>query len=115
MDYEIFPWLMFLILLIVTLENVLANTFYKEVPGSTKGGGRGLSRTRAHSSLGSDIMNRGFSVNFSPIGGSWPILLIAVMAVTALTLWAYSKRLRGTTGRWRYFRLGSGCWRSCSA
>jgi hypothetical protein len=30
--YEIFPWLMFLILLVVTLENVLANTFYKEAP-----------------------------------------------------------------------------------
>ncbi len=50
-------------------------------------------------------MNRGFSVNFSPIGGSWPVLLVAVMAVTALTLWAYSKRLRGTTGRWRYVAL----------
>jgi hypothetical protein len=30
--YEIFPWMMFLILLVVTLENVLANTFYKESP-----------------------------------------------------------------------------------
>jgi hypothetical protein len=28
--HEIFPWLMMLILLIVTLENFLANTFYKE-------------------------------------------------------------------------------------
>ena len=28
--YEVFPWLMFLILMIVTLENFLANTFYKE-------------------------------------------------------------------------------------
>ena len=51
-------------------------------------------------------MNRGISVNFSPIGGSWPVLLLAVAAVTALTLWAYSKRLRGTTGRWRYVALG---------
>jgi hypothetical protein len=34
--YEVFPWLMFLILLIVTLENVLANTFYKEAPGAQK-------------------------------------------------------------------------------
>lgn len=32
--YEVFPWLMFLILLIVTLENVLANTFYKEAPAA---------------------------------------------------------------------------------
>jgi hypothetical protein len=30
--YEIFPWLMILILIIVTLENALANTFYKESP-----------------------------------------------------------------------------------
>jgi Putative glutamine amidotransferase len=50
-------------------------------------------------------MNRGLSVSFSPIGGSWPILVLAVVAVTALTLWAYSRRLRGTTGRWRWFAL----------
>jgi hypothetical protein len=34
--YEVFPWLMFLILMIVTLENFLANTFYKEAPGATR-------------------------------------------------------------------------------
>ena len=51
-------------------------------------------------------MNHGISVSFSPIGGSWPILLMAVIAVTALTLWAYARRLRGTTGRWRWFALG---------
>jgi hypothetical protein len=34
--YEVFPWLMFLILMIVTLENVLANTFYKEAPSAKK-------------------------------------------------------------------------------
>ena len=34
--YEVFPWLMFLILLVVTLENILANTFYKEVPPAKK-------------------------------------------------------------------------------
>jgi hypothetical protein len=28
--YEIFPWLMFLIMIIVTVENFLANTFYRE-------------------------------------------------------------------------------------
>ncbi len=28
--YEIFPWLMFLILILVTLENLLANKFYRE-------------------------------------------------------------------------------------
>ena len=25
--------------------------------------------------------------------------------MTALTLWAYARRLRGTTGRWRWFAL----------
>ncbi len=34
--YEVFPWLMFLILTIVTLENILANTFYKEAPSGKK-------------------------------------------------------------------------------
>lgn len=29
--YEIFPWLMMAILLLVTLENLLANTFYREI------------------------------------------------------------------------------------
>ena len=29
-------------------------------------------------------MNHGISVSFSPIGGSWPVLLLAIMAVTAL-------------------------------
>ncbi len=32
LGHEIFPWLMFLILIVVTLENFLANTFYKEAP-----------------------------------------------------------------------------------
>ena len=30
LGYEIFPWLMFIIMIVVTLENFLANTFYKE-------------------------------------------------------------------------------------
>jgi hypothetical protein len=30
--HEVFPWMMFLILMVVTLENFLANTFYKEAP-----------------------------------------------------------------------------------
>jgi hypothetical protein len=34
--YEIFPWLMFLILILVTLENFLANTFYKQAPQSPR-------------------------------------------------------------------------------
>jgi hypothetical protein len=32
LGHEVFPWLMFLILIVVTLENFLANTFYKEKP-----------------------------------------------------------------------------------
>jgi len=32
LGHEVFPWLMFLILIVVTLENFLANTFYKESP-----------------------------------------------------------------------------------
>jgi hypothetical protein len=32
LGHEIFPWLMFLILMVVTLENFLANRFYKEAP-----------------------------------------------------------------------------------
>ena len=35
---ELFPWLMMLILIIVTLENFLANTFYKESPRPTAAG-----------------------------------------------------------------------------
>ena len=65
-------------------------------------------------------MNHGISVSFSPIGGSWPLLLVAIMAVTVLTLWAYAQRLRGTTGRWRWVALSlrllaicSACWRRC--
>jgi hypothetical protein len=36
--YEAFPWLMFLILIVVTLENFLANTFYKEAPQARPAG-----------------------------------------------------------------------------
>ena len=41
------------------------------------------------------------SLTFNPIG-PWPVLLGASVAVTALTLWAYSRRLKGSDGRWRY-------------
>ncbi len=36
--YEIFPWMMLLILIVVSLENVLANTFYKETPRAKAAG-----------------------------------------------------------------------------
>ena len=45
------------------------------------------------------------SVSFNPIG-SWFIVAIVALGVTALTIWAYSYRLRGTTGYWRWLALG---------
>ena len=42
-----------------------------------------------------------FSVSVSPIV-PWPVLIVAIGTVTALTLWAYRRRLRGTTGNWRW-------------
>ena len=41
------------------------------------------------------------SLSFNPIG-PWPVLLGASAIVTGLTLWAYSRRLKGSEGRWRY-------------
>src|SRR5581483_252722 len=43
--------------------------------------------------------------SFNPIA---PWLLIAGLAalIVGLTLWAYRVRLRGTSGRWRWFALG---------
>ncbi len=46
-------------------------------------------------------MTRDISFTFNPIG-PWPILLGVAVAVTALTLWAYSRRLKGSAGRWVY-------------
>jgi uncharacterized membrane protein len=46
-------------------------------------------------------MTRGISVSFNPIW-PWPVLVLAAVAVMVLTLWAYSRRLKGTDGRWRY-------------
>ena len=40
----------------------------------------------------------------SPIG-PWPILIGVIAAVTVLTLWAYRRRLSGTSGRWRWVAL----------
>ena len=44
-------------------------------------------------------------LSFKPIG-PWPIVAVAALAVTILTLWAYRQKLRGTSGRWRYVALG---------
>ena len=45
-----------------------------------------------------------FSVSVSPIV-PWPILIGVIATVTGLTLWAYQRRLRGTTGGWRWVAL----------
>jgi uncharacterized membrane protein len=45
-----------------------------------------------------------FSVSVSPIV-PWPVLIGAIGTVTALTLWAYRRKLRGTSGGWRWFAL----------
>jgi len=49
-------------------------------------------------------MIQGISVSFSPIG-PWPLLVGASLVVLWLTLWAYSLRLKGTSGRWRMVAL----------
>jgi uncharacterized membrane protein len=50
-------------------------------------------------------MLRDISVSVSPIGGSLPLLAVAVLAVLVLTLLPYRRRLKGTAGRWRFFAL----------
>ncbi len=45
-----------------------------------------------------------FSVSVSPIV-PWPILIGVIGTVTALTLWAYRRRLQGTSGGWRWVAL----------
>src|SRR3954469_3011195 len=45
------------------------------------------------------------SISVSPIG-PWFLVVLAALVVTVLTLWAYQQRLRGSTGRWRWFALG---------
>src|SRR5947208_8668695 len=45
------------------------------------------------------------SASFDPIA-SWPVVAVAALLVTVLTIWAYRQRLRGTAGRWRWVALG---------
>jgi hypothetical protein len=49
-------------------------------------------------------MSSGISISVSPIV-PWPVLIGTILAVTALTLWAYRRRLRGTCGGWRWVAL----------
>jgi uncharacterized membrane protein len=46
-----------------------------------------------------------FSLSVSPIV-PWPVLIGVIGTVTVLTLWAYRRRLQGTSGAWRWFALG---------
>lgn len=50
-------------------------------------------------------MGDGFSVSFNPIEPWW-LLAVAASAVMVLTLWAYTRKLRGSSGRWRWVALG---------
>ncbi len=45
-----------------------------------------------------------FSVSVTPIV-PWPLLIGLIGSVTVLTLWAYRRKLRGTSGAWRWFAL----------
>ena len=61
--YELFPWLMFLILALVTAENLLANKFHRETPR------RPPDRRYPEEAAA-------MSISLNPIGGSW-ILVVA--------------------------------------
>jgi uncharacterized membrane protein len=45
------------------------------------------------------------SVSFEPVG-NWYVVAVFGLVVTGLTIWAYSLRMRGTTGAWRWVALG---------
>lgn len=49
-------------------------------------------------------MFHGMSVSFNPIG-SWPLLVGAAVLVLVLTVWAYARKLRGSSGGWRWVAL----------
>ena len=50
-------------------------------------------------------MFQGFSVSLNPIG-PWPVLVAAAFVVLVLTLWAYARKLRSSSGGWRWVALG---------
>ncbi len=105
---------MFLILIVVTLENFLANTFYKEAPrpGTARHGrgrltprpGRGPARPVPNDDRREGTMIPEFSLSMTPIV-PWPVLIGVIGSVTVLTLLAYRRRLHGTSGRWRWVAL----------
>ncbi|QEH38307.1 hypothetical protein OJF2_69080 [Aquisphaera giovannonii] len=50
-------------------------------------------------------MFQGFSVSFNPVEPKL-LFVAAAAAVVALTVWAYARKLRGTSGGWRWVALG---------
>jgi hypothetical protein len=50
-------------------------------------------------------MFQGISVTLNPIEPWW-LLAAAAAVVVVLTLWAYARKMQGTTGRWRWVALG---------
>ncbi len=50
-------------------------------------------------------MLKTISVSLNPIG-PWVLLVAAALLVLVLTLWAYLRKLRGSSGAWRWFALG---------
>jgi hypothetical protein len=49
-------------------------------------------------------MWQGISISFNPIG-PWPLLVGASAVVLFLTIWAYSRKLKGSDGSWRYVAI----------
>jgi hypothetical protein len=49
-------------------------------------------------------MFHGISVSLNPIA-PWPFLVAAAALVLVLTLWAYARKLRGSSGGWRWLAL----------
>ena len=47
---------------------------------------------------------RAMSPTVDPIA-PWPVVVIAGLVILGLTLWAYSRKLRGSQGRWRWVAL----------
>ncbi|WP_165223723.1 glutamine amidotransferase [Aquisphaera insulae] len=50
-------------------------------------------------------MFHGFSVSFNPVEPKL-LFVTAAVAVVILTVWAYARKLRGSTGGWRWVALG---------
>jgi len=46
------------------------------------------------------------SMSFRPIGGNWPLVVLAAVSVMSVTIWAYRQKLRGTSGGWRWVAVG---------